>query len=156
MVVMPVIKLSPNLASKGSEARVARFVEPPSEAGSIAGQPLRKRSPSTHSGCFCCLAANYQRATSCPPRKSWASAMARKKKQPGNPLLRCAFLAVRAKWILSCDKCQASPDHFGAHPARFAENLTPKITMRVPFCQYSNTIMHPLGHAAPRVRAVAL
>ena len=58
MVVMPVIKLSPNLASKGSEARVARFVEPPSEAGSIAGQPLRKRSPSTHSGCSCCLAAN--------------------------------------------------------------------------------------------------
>jgi hypothetical protein len=45
MVVMPVIKLSPNLASKGSEARVARFVEPPSEAGSIAGQPFANGHP---------------------------------------------------------------------------------------------------------------
>jgi hypothetical protein len=63
MVVVPVIKLSPNLASKGSEAPMARFVEPSSEAGSIAGQPLRKRSPSTHSGCFCCLAANQLSAS---------------------------------------------------------------------------------------------
>jgi hypothetical protein len=42
------------------------------------------------------------------------------------------------------------PDHFGAHCRRIAENLTPKIIMKVPFCQYSHTLMHPIGHAAPR------
>jgi hypothetical protein len=82
--------------------------------------------------------------------------MARKKKQPGNPLLRCAFLAVRAKWILSCDKCQASPTTLGPIAARIAENLTPKIIIKVLFCQYSHTLMHPIGHAAPRAPAVAL
>ena len=127
---------------------MARFVEPPSKAGSIAGQPLRKRSPSASPAVLAVSAANYQRTTSCPPRKSWASAMARKKKQPGNPLLRCSFLAVRAKWILSCDKCQA-PGHFGPNPARFSENFSPKVTMRVAVCQYSNILMHPAHRSLP-------
>ena len=45
--------------------------------------------------------------------------------QPPLADLRCAFLAVRAKWILSCDKCQASPTTLGAIAARIAE-LTPQ------------------------------
>jgi hypothetical protein len=156
MVVMPVIKLSPNLASKGSEAPMARFVEPSSEAGSIAGQPLRKRSPSTHSGWFAVWRLIISerhlvfRGNLGPPQ--W---LERKNSQVIH-CLRCAFLAVRAKWILSCDKCQA-PDHFGPQFRPFRlKPLTLKLTIRVAFCQYSNTLMHPIGHAAPRARAVAL
>jgi hypothetical protein len=44
----------------------------------------------------------------------------------------------------------ASPTTLGPIAARIAENLTPKIIMKVPFCQYSHTLMHPIGHAAPR------
>ena len=155
MVVMPVIKLSPNLASKGSEAPMARFVEPSSEAGSIAGQPLRKRSPSTHSGWFAVWQLIISerhlvfRGNLGPPQ--W---LERKNSQVIHCCGALSSLFVRNGY--SCDKCQA-PDHFGPQFRPFRlKPLTLKLTIRVAFCQYSNTLMHPIGHAAPRARAVAL
>src|SRR3954453_8329626 len=45
MVVMPVIKLSPNLASKGSEAPMARFVDRRARPAALPGSPFANGHP---------------------------------------------------------------------------------------------------------------
>jgi hypothetical protein len=136
----------PNFGSKSSEARVARLVRPQAApAAPLASACLRPLL-----AVFAVVAANYQPATSCPPRKSWASEDGSDEKQPGNPVLCRSFLAVRAETDISLAKYARLPKVALLNKNPLDEILLPfEFLITVAFCQYDNTIYYSVPPSSP-------